>query len=86
VRVFDLRDPGQRRRLYEIVLREGRSEDVRRYLDPEQVAMMWDELVLPANVRDAWADYFERRRGLHLRRARGRSPVVGETDAAPGRP
>ena len=84
-REFDVRDPYQRRRLYEIVLREGRGVDIRRYVDLDQLVLMWNELVLPANIREAWADYFERVRGLVLPRARGRSPVLAGAEGDEGR-
>lgn len=62
-RDYDLSDPQQRKRVYEIVLREGRAEDVRRFVDPDELFRVWDEIVLPDNVRRAWADYFLFKRG-----------------------
>ena len=53
-RHFDLRDRRQRARVYEIVLREGGPEDVRRYIDGALLVDLWDELVLPLSVRGAW--------------------------------
>ncbi|BAS26718.1 XRE family transcriptional regulator [Limnochorda pilosa] len=70
-REYDLDDPADRRRVYEIVLREGRSEDVRTYIDPGQLLTMWKELVLPANVRAAWRDYFVLKRGIDPEAPRG---------------
>lgn len=55
-RRFDLRDRRQRARAYEIVLREGSGDDVLRYIDGALLTDLWDELVLPAAVRSAWAD------------------------------
>ncbi|MCL6614274.1 MAG: hypothetical protein K6U03_06640 [Firmicutes bacterium] len=57
-RDYDLTDPAQRKRVYEIVLREGRAEDIRRYIDPAELRRVWDDLYLPENVRAAWEDYF----------------------------
>lgn len=54
-RRFDLRDWRQRARVYEIVLREGGSEDILAYVDGVLLAELWDELVLPRDVRAAWA-------------------------------
>lgn len=62
-REYDLSDPKERLRVYEIVLREGRAEDIRRFIDPDEVLRLWNELVLPDRVRAAWADYFLLKRG-----------------------
>ena len=44
------------------VLREGTESDVRYYVDAEQLLDLWDELVLPPAVREAWADRIARLR------------------------
>ncbi len=62
---YDLDDPVERNRVYEIVLREGTDEDVRRFIDVDVVVDQWDVLVLPPRVRRAWADWF-RRHGITL--------------------
>lgn len=54
-RRFDLRERRQRARVYEMVLREGTSDDVLAYVDGALLVDLWDELVLPAEVRSAWA-------------------------------
>jgi hypothetical protein len=43
-------------------LREGTDEDVRFYVDADQLLGLWDELVLPPAVRQAWTDWIERHR------------------------
>ncbi len=53
-RVFDLSDRRQRARVYEIVLREGTAEDIRRYIDGALLMDLWPELVLPTELRQAW--------------------------------
>lgn len=53
-REFDLADPVDRRRVYELVLREGDLEDLRRYVDPRDLAELFDTLVLPEPIRAAW--------------------------------
>lgn len=58
-RRYDLGDPAQLRRVYEIVLREGGAPDVRRYIDPEVVLDLLPDLVLPPGVRRAWLDWAE---------------------------
>lgn len=55
-RVFDMRDRRQRGRVYEIVLREGRSEDVLDYVDGALLVDLWDDLVLPGPIRSAWGN------------------------------
>lgn len=54
-RTLDLKDRRQRARLYEIVLREGQPHDVLKYVDEVLLVDLWDDLVLPPQVRDAWA-------------------------------
>lgn len=54
-RRFNLGDRRQRARVYEIVLREGGPADVLRYVDGALLVDRWDDLVLPATVRTAWA-------------------------------
>lgn len=53
-RRYDLRDRRQRGRVYEIVLREGGPADVLTYVDGALLVDLWDELVVPLGVRDAW--------------------------------
>jgi hypothetical protein len=57
---YDLADRADRARVYEQVLREGTEDDVRFYVDADQLLELWDELVLPAPVRRAWTDWVER--------------------------
>jgi transcriptional regulator with XRE-family HTH domain len=54
-RVFDLASRSERARVYEVVLREGRPEDVLAYVDGALLVDLWDELVVPVSVRAAWA-------------------------------
>ena len=58
---YDLEDSADRARVYEQVLREGTEDDVRFYVDEEQLLELWDELVLPPAVREAWAPWIEDR-------------------------
>ena len=53
-RRYDLRDRRQRARVYEITLREGAAEDLLTYIDGVLLAELWDDLVLPREVRSAW--------------------------------
>lgn len=63
---YDLTDRADRARVYEQVLREGTENDVRYYIDADQLLELWDELVLPPPVRRAWAGWFRRHRHLQL--------------------
>jgi len=53
-RVFELHDRRQRARVYEIVLREGTPADIVTYIDGALLTDLWDDLVLPRDVRAAW--------------------------------
>jgi hypothetical protein len=76
-RVFDLRSRGDRARVYEIVLQEGRPADILAYVDGALLADLWDDLVLPRAVRSASAPS-----GLAVRRA----GVMTAGDGQPGLP
>lgn len=41
--------------MYEIVLREGGPADVLTYIDGVLLIDLWDQLVLPRDIRAAWA-------------------------------
>jgi hypothetical protein len=47
-------------RVYEQVLREGTEDDVRFYVDADELREVFDELVLPPPVRRAWRDWLRR--------------------------
>ena len=48
--------------MYEQVLREGTTDDVRRYVRASKLVEVWDDLILPAYVRAAWEPWLQRRR------------------------
>jgi transcriptional regulator with XRE-family HTH domain len=58
-RVYKLAHRPDRARVYEIVLREGTSRDVVKYIDGALLVDLWDELVLPRDVREAWASLID---------------------------
>ena len=60
---YDLGQRADRIRVYEQVLREGTEDDVRFYIDVDELVGLVDELVLPPTVRRAWADWLLRQRG-----------------------
>ena len=53
-RVLNLADQHQRAEVCEVVLREGRESDVRRYVDGALLIDSWDDLVLSRRDRTAW--------------------------------
>ena len=53
-RQVDLSDRHQRARFYEAVLREGTESDVRTFIDGALLVDVWQELLLPADIRTAW--------------------------------
>lgn len=55
-RRVDLRDRQQRARCYEAVLREGTPDDIVRIVDGALLTDLFDELVLPAEIREAWGE------------------------------
>ena len=60
---YDLDDRGDRARVYEQVLREGTEDDVRFFVEASLLLELLDELVLPAAVRRASADWIRQHRG-----------------------
>lgn len=56
---YDLDDRVDRARVYEQVLREGTQDDVCFYISGDSLLELWDELVLPPAVRQAWAPWIE---------------------------
>jgi len=54
-RSFDLALRAERCRLYEIVLREGRPEDIESLVDGVLLCEAWPELVLPRSLVASWS-------------------------------
>lgn len=53
-RKYRLRDRSDRARVYEAVLREGAETDVLTYIDGALLIDLWQELLLPRDIRVAW--------------------------------
>lgn len=53
-RRVNLADRRERARTYETVLREGRPDDIAAVVDGSLLVDLWDELVLPRRIRQAW--------------------------------
>lgn len=68
LRAFDLDDDSDRAFVYETVLRQGDGPHIRQFIDIDELLSIWDRLHLPPNVEAAWADYFDRVRGVRVRR------------------
>ena len=51
---YDMTDRRQRSRVYEMVLREGTPDDVLTYIDGALLVDLWEDLVLPTEIRRAW--------------------------------
>jgi transcriptional regulator with XRE-family HTH domain len=54
-RQYRLKDRSERARVYEAVLREGGPQDVLTYIDGVLLVDLWDELLIPRDLRAAWA-------------------------------
>jgi hypothetical protein len=65
-KTYDLDQRADRIRVYEQVLREGTDDDVRYYVNVDQLLELWDDLVLPSHVRKAWAKWSRNHRALDL--------------------
>jgi transcriptional regulator with XRE-family HTH domain len=52
---YNLADRRQRSRCYEIVLREGMPADIAKYVDGALLIDLWDDLVLPRDLRREWS-------------------------------
>ncbi len=63
-RQYDLAQRADRALVYEQVLAEGTEDDVRWFIDVDQLVELWPDLVLPGHVRRAWAAWLEEHRGV----------------------
>lgn len=53
---FDLDDDRDRIRFYEIVLTNGTADDIRRYLNLNELIRLWPKLWLAPHVQRAWVN------------------------------
>ena len=63
---WNLDDRRQRSQVYEIVLTEGTDDDVRWFVDVDELIALWDDLWLSPHVRRAWAEHLRLVRGVDL--------------------
>jgi hypothetical protein len=68
--------------VYEQVLREGTADDVRYFIDVDELIEMWDELVLPPAVSRAWIAWLARHRGVAVQDCRTRARGERHEDVA----
>ena len=60
-RVYDLDDVADRKSVYKQVLSHGLADDVKRSIRVRELAALWDQMVLPAYVRDVWGPWLQQR-------------------------
>jgi hypothetical protein len=53
-RAFDLANDAERAEMYQVVLTDGTTEDVCRYVNREELLRLWPRLWLAPHVRQAW--------------------------------
>lgn len=51
---FDLNDRRDRMYVYQLVMTEGTTDDVRRHIDLGHLLEMWHDMWLSPHVRDSW--------------------------------
>jgi hypothetical protein len=56
---WDMSSPQRRARLYEVVLREGDLDDVKTFVDGQELLRLWESLYLPTWLRTAWQPLIE---------------------------
>ena len=57
---FDLADRSERSGAYELVLREGTPDDIASVIDGAMLVDAWYDLILPAELRQAWQHLIDR--------------------------
>lgn len=62
-RLVSLADRHERARAYEVILREGRPTDIESNVDGALLVDLWDELVLPRQLRQQWEPLVDEARG-----------------------
>ena len=60
-RRYELSGRRQRALVYEFVLTEGTDDDVRYFIEVDELVRLWDDLVLPPHVRHAWSEWLTAR-------------------------
>jgi hypothetical protein len=68
-RLFTLRDRRERALAYEIVLREGTAADLLDVIDGALLVDLWEDLVLPRRLQEAWQPTIDQFSSLGCSRA-----------------
>jgi hypothetical protein len=63
---WNLDDRRQRLQVYEMVLTEGNDDDVRAFIDIDELLKLWPDLWLSPHVRQAWASHLRKLRSVDL--------------------
>jgi hypothetical protein len=63
---YDLSRRADRIRVYEEVLRDGTADDIRRFVDVDELIRLWPDLVLPQAVRSQWRAWVRQHRDVDL--------------------
>jgi hypothetical protein len=63
-RAYRLSERRDRGRVYEIVLREGAETDLATYIDGALLVDLWEDVVLPPRLREAWNPLISRLRDV----------------------
>lgn len=58
--VFDMDDPRDRQLVLEAAMRDGQPDDLLRYVDKDDLIAAWPAMVLPPEIRAAWAPLIDR--------------------------
>lgn len=56
---YDLSRVVDRVRVYELVMCEGNEDDVRRFINVDDLVQLWDRIYLPEYVRRPWATWLK---------------------------
>jgi hypothetical protein len=62
---FDLDSLRDRVRVYELVITEGNSDDIRFFIDPKALVELWPRIFLPVYVRKPWEEWL-RSQGVQI--------------------
>ncbi len=63
---YDLTNRTHRVSVYKQVLLEGTAQDIRRWVDLDELIALWDDLWLPTELKRAWAQRIHEARNIDL--------------------
>ncbi len=56
---YDLDDDDDLAAMYSVLMAKGKAADIRQWVDRATVVRLWDRLVLPRHVENAWRSWLE---------------------------